>query len=39
MHKEGLVFLVSTTFHTKNDPISYCKKCKESFDIKLDYKF
>ena len=39
MHKQGLVFLVSTTYHTKNDPTSYCKKCEESFDIKLDYKF
>lgn len=39
MHKQGLVFLISTTYHTKNDPSSYCKKCEESFDIKLDYKF
>jgi hypothetical protein len=39
MHKEGLIFLVSTTYHTKNSPTSYCKKCEESFDIKLDYKF
>jgi len=38
MHKEGLIFLVSTTYHTKNSPTSYCKKCNESFDIKLDSK-
>ncbi len=38
MHKEGLIFLVSTTYHTKNSPISYCKKCNKSFDIKLDSK-
>ena len=36
MHKEGLVFLVSTTYHTKNSLTSYCKKCEESFDIKLN---
>ena len=30
MHKEGLVFLVSTTYHTKNSPTSYCKKCEKS---------
>ena len=36
MHKEGLVFLVSTTYHTKNSPTSYCKKCEESFDIKIN---
>jgi hypothetical protein len=35
MHKQGLVFLVSTTYHTKNSPTSYCKKCEESFDIKI----
>ena len=39
MHKEGLIFLVSTTYHTKHDPTSYCKKCEETFDIKLKYKF
>lgn len=39
MHKKGLVFLVSTTFHTKNDFSSYCNKCKECFYIKLSYKF
>ena len=38
MHKEGLVFLVSKTFHTKKDPISYCKKCNQSFNIKLKNK-
>ena len=38
MHKEGLIFLVSNTYHTKNSPISYCKKCNESFDIKLNSK-
>ena len=39
MHKEGLIFLVSKTYHTKKDPTSYCKKCEEAFDIKLKYKF
>ena len=39
LHKEGLIFLVSTTWHTKNSPSSYCKKCNESFEIKLKYKF
>ena len=38
MHKKGLIFLVSTTYHTKNSPTSYCKKCNKSFDIKLDSK-
>jgi hypothetical protein len=36
MYKEGLIFLVSTTYHTKHSPKSYCKKCNESFDIKLN---
>jgi hypothetical protein len=39
MHKQGLIFLVSKTYHTKSGPTSYCKKCGESFDIKLKYKF
>jgi len=39
MHKKGLIFLVSTTFHTKDSPSSYCKKCNESFYIKLNNKF
>ena len=39
MHKQGLIFLVSTTYHTKHDPTSYCRKCEESFDIKLNSKF
>ena len=38
MHKEGLIFLISTTYHTKNSPASYCKKCNESFNIKLNSK-
>jgi hypothetical protein len=38
MHKEGLIFLISTTYHTKNSPTSYCKKCNESFNIKLNTK-
>ena len=38
MHKEGLVFLISTTWHTNSSPTSYCKKCEEAFDITLDYK-
>jgi hypothetical protein len=36
MHREGLIFLVSTTYHTKHSPTSYCKKCEEPFDIKVD---
>jgi hypothetical protein len=32
-----LIFLVSTTYHTKNSPTSYCKKCEDSFDIKVKY--
>ncbi len=39
MHKKGLIFLVSTTYHTRHSPVSYCKKCNESFSIKLEYKF
>ena len=39
MHKEGLIFLVSTTYHTKNSPATYSKKCEETFDIKIKYKF
>ena len=39
MYREGLIFLVSTTYHTKHSPISYCKKCNESFDIKLKCRF
>jgi hypothetical protein len=39
MHKEGLIFLVSTTYHTKNSPTSYCKKCNKNFDIKLNSEF
>ncbi len=36
MHKEGLIFLVSKTYHTKSDPVSYCSQCQESFNIKLN---
>lgn len=36
MHKEGLIFLISNTYHTKKDPVSYCKKCKQSFNIKIN---
>ena len=39
MHKQGLIFLVSTTFHTKNDPASHCKECEKSFYIKVTSKF
>jgi hypothetical protein len=39
MHKEGLIFLISTTYHTKDSPTSYCKKCNKSFNIKLNNKF
>ena len=38
MHKQGLVFLISTTWHTKNSPNSYCKKCEETFYTKLEHK-
>jgi hypothetical protein len=39
MHKQGLIFLVSKTYHTKSDPTSYCKKCEESFNVKLKHNF
>ena len=35
MHKQGLVFLVSTTYHTKSDPNWYCKVCDEAISLKL----
>jgi hypothetical protein len=33
MHKQGLVLLVSKTYHTKNDPNWHCGVCIESFNL------
>ena len=31
-HEQGLIFLVTPTYHRKSDPLSYCPVCHESYD-------
>lgn len=36
MHEAGLALIVDKTFHKKTDPTSYCNKCHEAYNLKVD---